>query len=121
MRVVTFLLALLACAGVLYNYHQLREIREQVEQIQLRLASQRADEPPALAEAKRRIQRAQQLISQGKLAQAQEELEQGARAVAEAASNGQRSSSALEQVQQMLEGARKELARFWSGKQETKP
>lgn len=121
MRVVTFLLALLACAGVVYNYQQLRAVRQQVEQIQLRLASQRQEEPPALTEARRRIQRAQQLIQMGKLQEARAELEQGARAVAEAVSKGESASSTLQQVQQMLEGARKELARFWSGQQETKP
>lgn len=121
MRVITFLLAVLACVGVAYNSYQLRELRQQVEQVQLRLTSQQADEAPALVEAKRRIQRAQQLISMGKLQEARAELEQGANAVAEAIGSGTSSPKALQQVQQMLEGARKELARFWSGKQEREP
>ncbi|MCS6948926.1 MAG: hypothetical protein RMM06_00135 [Armatimonadota bacterium] len=121
MRVVTFLLALLACAGVVYNYQQLREVRQQLEQVQLRLENQRTEEPPALVEAKQRIQRAQQLLRMGKLQQARAELEQGAKAVAEAVGNRESAPNTLQQVQQMLEGARKELARFWSGQQETKP
>lgn len=116
MRVVTFLLAVLACAGVAYNFYQLRELRQRVEQVQIQLASQRSEQSPALAEAKRRIQRAQQLLSTGKLQEARAELEQGAKAVAEAVRGGDGSPNALQQVQQMLEGARKELARFWSGK-----
>ncbi len=122
MRVITLLLALAACAGVVYNHVQLRGIRQQVEQIQTRLASQtKPTEPVGVLEAKKHLQRALQLITEGKLEEARAELERGSEAIAESARKSGNGQPALEQVQQMVDSVRKELARFWSGKQESKP
>lgn len=119
---ITLLLALAACVGVVYNYQQLRAVRQQVEQIQLKLASQQKEEEPSgIAEAKRHLQRAQQLISAGKLDEAKKEMEQGSKALAEAAHQNGDTQHALQQIQQMMDNARKELSRFWSGKQEKTP
>ncbi|MCS6831411.1 MAG: hypothetical protein RMM08_11420 [Armatimonadota bacterium] len=122
MRFVTFVLAVAACAGVVYNYLQLRDIRQQVEQVQLRLASQqKGAEPLGIAEAKRHLQRALQLMSAGKLDEAKAELEQGSKSLAEVARRNGDTQYTLQQLQQLMENARKELARFWSGKQEKTP
>ncbi|GIV21071.1 MAG: hypothetical protein KatS3mg023_2822 [Armatimonadota bacterium] len=122
MRVITLLLALAACAGVVYNYQQLREVRQRVEQIQVKLASQQnRSEPASITEAKRHLQRALQLMSAGKLDEAKKEMEQGSKALAEAAHQNGDTQHALQQLQQMMDNARKELARFWSGKQEKTP
>lgn len=122
MRFITFLLALIACAGVVHNYLQLRDIRQQVEQIQVRLASQqKGAEPAGITEAKRHLQRALQLMSAGKLDEAKREMEQGSKALTEVAHQNGDTQHALQQLQQMMESARKELARFWSGKQEKTP
>jgi hypothetical protein len=122
MRVITFLLAVAACAGVVMNHLQLREIRQQVEQMQVQLASQqRTGEAASITEAKRHLQRALELISAGNLEQARTELERGSKALAPTDADGDDTRRTLQQVQQMVESARKELARFWSGKQESKP
>ncbi|MER3473693.1 MAG: hypothetical protein C4335_06585 [Armatimonadota bacterium] len=122
MRVVTFLLAVLACAGVVYNHLQLRDIRQQVEQIQVKLASQqKGSEPAGVLEAKQHLQRALRFISEGKLDEARAELERGSQAIADSARRNGNTQPSLQQLQQMVESARRELARFWSGKQETKP
>jgi len=122
MRFITFLLAVAACAGVVYNHLQLRDVRQLVEQMQLRLASQqKGAEPTGVVEAKRHLQRALQLISAGKLDEAQTELEQGSKAISQIADRNGDTQHALQQLQQMMEKARKELARFWSGKQEKTP
>lgn len=122
MRVITFLLALVACTGVVYNHLQLREIRQQVEQIRVRLASQqKGSEPAGVLEAKQHLQRALQLISAGKLDEARQELEKGSEAIAQMGRRNGNAQPSLQQLQQMVESARRELARFWSGKQETKP
>ncbi|MGC8783027.1 MAG: hypothetical protein ACP5RN_01375 [Armatimonadota bacterium] len=122
MRFITFLLAVAACAGVVYNTQQLRELRQQVEQIQVKLASQqKGTEPAGIAEAKQRLQRAVQLMSAGKLDEAKRELEQGSKALAAVANRNGDTQHTLRQLQQMMESARKELARFWSGKQEKTP
>lgn len=122
MRFITFLLAVAACVGVVYNTQQLRDIRQQVEQIQLKLASQqKGTEPAGIAEAKQHLQRAVQLMSAGKLDEAKAELEQGSKSLAQVASRNGDAQHALQQLQQMMESARKELARFWSGKQEKTP
>jgi hypothetical protein len=93
-----------------------------VEQIQVKLASQQnRAESAGIAEAKRHLQRALQLMSAGKLDEAKKEMELGSRAIAEAAHQNGDTQHALQQVQQMLDTARKELARFWSGKQEKTP
>ncbi len=122
MRFITFLLAVAACAGVVYNTQQLRELRQQVEQMQVKLASQQKGmEPAGIAEAKQHLQRAVQLMSAGKLDEAKRELEQGSKALAEVAHRNGDTQHTLQQLQQMMESARKELARFWSGKQEKTP
>ncbi len=122
MRFVTFLLAVAACVGVVYNHLQLRSIRQELHQVQARLASpQKPAEPTGVLEAKQHLQRALQLISAGKLKEAQDELEQGSRAIAETSRKNGNDQPTLQQLQQMVDSARKELARFWSGKQETKP
>lgn len=122
MRLITFLLAVAACAGVVYNHLQLNDLRQRVEQIQVKLASQQnRAEPASITEAKRHLQRALQLMSAGKLDEAKKEMEQGSKALAEAAHQNGDTQHALQQLQQMMDNARKELARFWSGKQEKTP
>ncbi|GIV14568.1 MAG: hypothetical protein KatS3mg022_0003 [Armatimonadota bacterium] len=122
MRFITFLLAVAACVGVVYNTQQLRDIRQQVEQIRLKLASQqKGAEPAGIVEAKQHLQRALRLMSAGKLDEAKAELEQGSKALAEVAPRNGDTQHAFQQLQQMMESARKELARFWSGKQEKTP
>ena len=122
MRWITFLLALVACVGVAHHYLQLRDIRQQLDQIQLRLTSQqKGAEPAGIAEAKRHLQRALQLMSTGKLDEAKREMELGSKALTEVAHQDGDTQHALQQLQQMMESARKELARFWSGKQEKTP
>jgi len=122
MRVITFLLAVAACAGVVMNHLQLREIRQQVERMQVQMAAQqKTGEPTSIAEAKQHLRRAMELISAGKLEQARAELERGSKALASPDSQSNNTQRTLQQAQQMLESARKELARFWSGKQESKP
>lgn len=122
MRVVTFLLALIACAGVVYNHLQLQQIRQQVTQVQNQLASQQKPSATAvIVEAKERLQRALQLISAGKLDQARAELEKGSQAIAKASEGNEGGRDTLQSLQKMMETARQELTRFWSGKQEAKP
>jgi fructose-specific phosphotransferase system component IIB len=122
MRWITFLLAVAACAGVVYNHLQWNDLRQRVEQIQVKLASQQnGSEPASITEAKRHLQRALQLMSAGKLDEAKKEMEQGSRAIAQAAHQNGDTQHALQQIQQMMDSARKELARFWSGKQEKTP
>lgn len=122
MRFITFLLAVAACVGMVYNHLQLRDIRRRVEQIQVRLASQqKGAEPAGVLEAKQHLQRALQLISAGKLDEARAELERGSKAIAETTRRNGNAQPSLQQLQQMVETARRELAHFWSGKQETKP
>lgn len=122
MRVITFLLAVIACAGVVYNHLRLHAIRQQVERIEVNLASlQKGSEPAGIVEAKQHLQRALQFISSGKLDEARAELEQGSKAIAGPIKRDGGSEPSLQQLQQMVENARRDLARFWSGKQETKP
>lgn len=122
MRFVTFLLAIAACAGVVYNHLQLRDIRQQVANIQTRLAREQSSaEPAGIVAARRHLERALELISSGKLEAARTELEQGNKAIAESASRDGKAQPTLDRLQQMVDSAREELARFWSGKQEAKP
>lgn len=120
MRVVTFILAVVACVGVVYNYIQLQEMRRQLTGVQHEVARlQNRSEPAKVVLARKHLQRAQQLLNEGKFLEASKELEQGARAIAETSSPG--SNGSLQQLHQLIEEARKEVARFWSGNRETRP
>lgn len=120
MRVVTFILAVVACVGVVYNYIQLQQMRQQLMQVRLEVARlQSRSEPANVTLARKHLQRAQQLLNEGKFLEASKELEQGARAIAETSSSG--SNGSWQQLHQLIDEARKEIARFWSGNRETKP
>lgn len=120
MRLITFILAVIACVAAGYSLLQLQQMRQQIAHMQTQIAHlQNPAEPAKVTAARRHLQRAQQLINQGRFEEASKELEQGAKVIAESSQNENRTT--LQQIQQMLHEARQELARFWTGQQETKP